>query len=62
MISEKMKLAPFIVSKNMEQASRYKKSILRCAVEDCVQSEWDVKAGRLNDLLSVELIIMKYSV
>ena len=34
---------------------------LREALEDCVQTEEDVKTGNLNDRMAVELLIVKYS-
>ena len=34
---------------------------LRQAVEDFTQAETDVKTGRLGDVLSVELLIVKYA-
>ena len=34
---------------------------LKAAVNDCVQMEEDVKTGKISDLLSVELLITKYS-
>ncbi|MEG0963172.1 MAG: DNA polymerase III subunit delta, partial [Lachnospiraceae bacterium] len=47
--------------KNQIQAQRFHKIQLREAVEDCVQAEEDVKTGALNDKMSVELLIVKYS-
>lgn len=60
-ISEKMGVAPFIAAKYMDQAAHFKRSILRRAVEDCVQAEEDVKTGRITDVMSVELLMIKYS-
>lgn len=60
-ISEKMGVAPFIAGKYIDQAARFKKSVLRLALEDCVKAEEDVKTGRIADVLSVELLMMKYS-
>ena len=42
-------------------ARKYSAEELRSAVEDFTQTETDVKTGRLNDVLSVELMIVKYS-
>ena len=42
-------------------ARSYQTSELRQAVTDCVDAEEAVKTGRLQDLLSVELLIIKYS-
>ncbi|MFR0987169.1 MAG: hypothetical protein ACLSFZ_12235 [Frisingicoccus sp.] len=35
---------------------------LRQAVEICVEREEDVKTGRLNDRMAVELLIVRFSV
>ena len=60
-ISKKVGLQPFLVGKYTAQARKYTKERLRHAVEDCVEAEEKVKTGRLNDSLSVEMLIVKYS-
>ncbi|MBQ7065846.1 MAG: DNA polymerase III subunit delta [Lachnospiraceae bacterium] len=60
-IGEKVGLQPFIAKKYMEQSNGFKTWMLRQAVEDCVKADEDVKTGKLNDLMSVELLIIKYS-
>ena len=60
-IGEKTGLQPFIAKKYMDQLAGFKTWMLRKAVEDCVQAEEDVKTGKLNDMISVELLIIKYS-
>ena len=60
-ISEKLGVAPFIAAKYMDQAAHFKRSVLRRAVEDCVKAEEDVKTGRIGDVMSVELLMIKYS-
>lgn len=60
-ISEKLGVAPFIAGKYMDQAAHFKRSVLRRAVEDCVKAEEDVKTGRISDVMSVELLMIKYS-
>ncbi len=42
-------------------AKRYRLGELKKAVEDFTDAEEDVKTGRLGDILSVELLIVKYS-
>lgn len=54
-------LAPFVVKNYIPMARKYSAEELRSAVEDFTQTETDVKTGRLNDVLSVELMIVKYS-
>ena len=40
---------------------KYEREALKKAVEDCVDTEEAVKTGRLTDVMSVELLIIKYS-
>ncbi|MGN0132511.1 MAG: DNA polymerase III subunit delta [Lachnospiraceae bacterium] len=60
-IGEKLGVAPFIAGKYMDQAAHFKRSVLRRALEDCVQAEEDVKTGKIGDVMSVELLMIKYS-
>ncbi len=60
LISEKLKIQPFVAGKYLDQASRYKRQVLRAALEDCVQTEQDVKTGKITDTIGVELLMMKY--
>ena len=57
-ISSKLGVAPFIASKYLNQASKFKSATLRTAVEKCVDAEEAVKTGRMNDVMSVEILIM----
>ncbi len=61
MIGEKTGLAGFIARKYVAQASKFKEEDLRRALTDCVETEEAVKTGRMNDVMSVELLIVKYS-
>ena len=60
-IAKNAGLHPFIAGKYMGQTGRFSASALKGAVEDCVRAEEDVKTGRMNDVMSVELFIVKYS-
>lgn len=61
-IAEKTGLrAGFITNKYIEQSKRFQLSFLRKAVEDCVEADEDIKTGRMGDIMSVELLIIKYS-
>lgn len=60
-IGEKIGLAGFIARKYAAQAAKFKEADLRRAVNDCVETEEAVKTGRMNDVMSVELLIVKYS-
>lgn len=60
-IAAKAGIPEFTVRRNQAQAGSFSLEQLRRAVEDCVQAEEDVKTGNMNDRMSVELLIVKYS-
>lgn len=60
-IAGKMKMQSFIIRNYTRQTGRFTSEELIQAVKDCVAAEEDVKTGRMNDVLSVELLIVKYS-
>ena len=60
-IGEKVGLPGIVAGKYVTQASRFQKEELRETVEACVEAEEAIKTGRLNDTMSVELLIVKYS-
>lgn len=60
-IGGKVGLQPFIAGKYAAQAAKFKGSDLRKALEACVEAEEAVKTGRMNDVMSVELLIVRYS-
>ena len=61
LIAEKTGINSYFIGKYMKTARNFSESVLRRAVEDCVNAEEDVKTGRMNDKMSVELLIVKYS-
>ncbi len=60
-IAEKTGLHSFVVQKYIAQAAKFSDKTLRSAVEECVELETAVKTGRMNDIMSVELLLVKYS-
>lgn len=60
-ISEKTGLHGFIVGKYEKQAERFKREELREALEACVEADENVKMGKMQDVMSVEILICKYS-
>ena len=60
-IGEKVGLPGFIAGKYVTQAGRFTTEALRAALEACVETEELIKTGRMNDTMSVELLIIKYS-
>lgn len=57
-IGAKIGVPPFIAQKYVNQAARFKASTLRDAVGQCVEAEEAVKSGRMNDMMSVEMLIL----
>lgn len=49
---------PFAVGKYAAQAAKFKTAVLKKAVAKCVEAEEAVKTGRMNDVMSVEILIM----
>lgn len=60
-IGERLKMAGFIVRNCMRQAEYFTLERLKDAVNDCVEMEEALKTGRMNDVMSVELLLVKYS-
>lgn len=60
-MASKTGLAPFIVRRLMGQARNFTAEQLTSALTDCAKAVEDVTSGRMNDVLSVELLIVKYS-
>lgn len=60
-IAAKAGLQGFVVRNAIPVARRYSLSGLRGTVEDLVRTETAVKSGQIQDTLSVELLIVKYS-
>lgn len=57
-ISSKIGVPPFVAGKYVAQAAKFKTATLRQAVETCVDAEEAVKTGRMNDKMSVEILIL----
>ncbi|MDO4331578.1 MAG: DNA polymerase III subunit delta [Eubacteriales bacterium] len=60
-IAEKTGLHGFIVKKYVSQASRFSMEELQEALTACVEADEAVKTGKMNDVMSVELLIVQYS-
>lgn len=61
LIAESLKMNPYVVKKIAGGLRGYSKERLLEAVTDMVNAEADIKGGRLDERLSVELMIVKYS-
>jgi len=60
-IAEKVGLQSFIVTRYVNQARQFNLDHIRKAIESCVSAETDVKTGKMNDKISVELLIITCS-
>ena len=60
-IASHLGVPPFAVRNNLQIVRNYRSSQLRQTVEDFTEAEELVKTGRLGDVLSVEMLIVKYS-
>ena len=60
-IASRAGIPPFTVGKYAAQASKFKSKDLKQALTECVEADEAVKTGRMNDKISVELLILKYS-
>ncbi|MDD3369202.1 MAG: DNA polymerase III subunit delta [Lachnospiraceae bacterium] len=60
-MAKKLALPEFVVRKYIALSTKMKKSYLRQALADCLMADERVKTGKMNDQLSVELLIIKYS-
>lgn len=57
-IGTKVGLPGFVAGKYVAQAAKFKSTELKRAVEKCVEAEEAVKTGRMNDVMSIELLIL----
>lgn len=57
-IASKIGVPPFVAGKYVAQASRFKTSDLKAFVKHCVETEEAVKTGHMNDVISVEMLIV----
>lgn len=60
-IAKTVGLHPFVAGKYIQQCKTFSSAELRSIMEDAAETEELVKTGRLNDRMSVELFIVKYS-
>ncbi len=60
-IASRTGLQSFVVRNYLGYAGNYDRQVLQGALDDFLQAEEEVKTGRLTDVMSVELLIVKYS-
>lgn len=60
-IASRVKIHPYVAKLCMQQARRFSSAQLKTALADCADSDEAFKTGRMNETLSVELLIIKCS-
>lgn len=60
-IAKKVGLSPYIVGKYLAQGRSFGIKWLYNALSECVQMEEDIKVGKMNDIMGVEMLIIKFS-
>ena len=58
-VAQEAGLHPFVAGKYMDQCRNFSKDELRAIMEEAAELEECVKTGRLNDVMSVEIFILK---
>ena len=61
-IAKKINQREFVVSQCLSQAKNFRKKDLLKALDDCLKCDANIKTGKIQDKLGVEMIIMKYGV
>lgn len=57
-IAQKMAIRSYFIGKYMSQASRYSATELKKMLQHCVQTDEDIKMGRISDVLGVETLLI----
>ena len=60
-IAERTGMKEFVVRRNVGLARKFSVEELKAAVEFCTQMEEDVKTGKMQDQIAVELVIYRYT-
>jgi DNA polymerase-3 subunit delta len=60
-IANKLGLRKFIVDQSIRQVRHFSEEDLKKALFDCLEYEVFIKTGKMEDQLSVEMIILKYA-
>ena len=60
-MAKKMGIPSFVVRNYQKLAGQYKSKQLKEALEEFISTEEDIKDGHINDVIGVELLLIKYS-
>ncbi len=59
-IAKKLSTHPFVIQKSMNYSKNFTKLVLYKGFEDVLKTDVNIKSGKINDKLGVELILLKY--
>lgn len=60
-MAEKMGVQPFVADKAIAQMRGFTKESVRQALEECVEMDQAIKSGRMDSMIGVETILVKWS-
>lgn len=60
-IAGKVGIPPFAVGKYSQQIKKFSRNQLLLAINSCIETEEQIKTGRIGDQMGVELLIVEYS-
>lgn len=60
-IAKKIGLPGFVINKYLTQSTNFSVEWLKSALNSCAETEEAVKTGRINDVMSLELLIINFS-
>ena len=60
-IASRLGIPPFTVSRYLAQAKNFPSAVLKEAMEYGLQLEEEIKTGRIDDQIAIELLILRYS-
>jgi DNA polymerase-3 subunit delta len=61
-IARKIKIPPFVANKCIKQSSNFTLPNLKQSLNECLEIEKDIKTGKIDSKIGIELIIIKYSI
>ncbi|PKM51054.1 MAG: DNA polymerase III subunit delta [Firmicutes bacterium HGW-Firmicutes-7] len=60
-MASRLKLPPFVLDKNIKQAKKFTLQQLKDGLRECLEAEVQMKTGKMEITLGLELLIIKYS-
>ena len=60
-IAKRLELRDFAVRDYLKQSRSFRKEQLEAALSDCLQTDLDIKSGKMGEELAVEILLVQYS-